>query len=460
MRRIDHAGIEDALKGPGDFSPARVREVLAKALELKGLSRAEVVTLLRVEDDALLAECFETARRVKREIYGNRIVYFAPLYVSNLCRNECVYCAFRASNAGLLRRALSQDEVRRETEALVAQGHKRVLLVSGEAYPFEGLRYVFDCLDTVYSVRTPRGEVRRVNVNVAPLSVPEFRELKTHRIGTYQCFQETYHEETYRLLHPRGPKADYAGRLDTFDRALEAGIQDVGVGVLFGLYDWRYDLLALLDHAAGLEKTFGVGPHTVSVPRIEPAEGSDFSRRPPHAVSDRDFKRIVAVLRMAVPYTGIILSTRESVPMRRAALELGVSQVSAGSRTDPGGYSETKKAGGQFSVSDTRPLMEVVRESLRAGHIPSFCTGCYRRGRVGKDFMDLAKPGLIKEHCLPNAMLTFAEYLCDFADADLSREGFGVIERMIQQDIPTDPLRERVRGLLDRVRKGERDLYL
>jgi len=459
MSVFDHDGIQRRLAAPADSSPVRVREVLAKALELKGLDADDVVSLLGVRDPELLSECFETARRVKAEIYGNRIVYFAPLYISNLCSNECLYCAFRASNLSIRRKALSQEEVRSETEALIAQGHKRVLLVAGEAYPAQGLRYVYDSMETIYSVRTPRGNIRRVNVNIAPLSLDEFRELKKRPIGTYQSFQETYHEETYRSLHPRGPKADYAWRLGTFDRALDAGIADVGVGVLFGLYDWRYEVLALLGHIRHLEARFGLGPHTISVPRLEPADGSELSRRPPHEVPDEDFKRIIAVLRMAVPYTGMILSTREGVAMRRAALELGISQISAGSRTDPGGYGGEGTAG-QFELGDTRSLGEVVKDVLRMGHIPSFCTGCYRRGRVGKDFMDLAKPGLIKRHCLPNALLTFAEYLCDFADPELSRNGFGVIDGMMAADIPDDPLRVRVRGLLDRVKAGERDLFL
>lgn len=457
---VDRGAIEAAVAAAPVPEPSRVREALSRARELKGLDAADVLTLLAVEDPDLLQECFETARWAKDEIYGKRIVYFAPLYVSNLCGNDCPYCAFRAANRTLARRALSQDEVRRETEVLVSQGHKRVLLVSGESYPAEGLGSLFDSIRTVYSARGPKGGIRRVNVNIAPLAVDEFRALQKEGIGTYQLFQETYHEPTYRRLHRRGKKADYNWRLEVMDRALEAGIHDVGIGALFGLHDWRFEVLALLSHVRHLEARFGVGPHTISVPRLEPAHGSPLSRRPPHALGDRDFLKLVAVLRLAVPYTGLILSTRESVAVRRRALELGISQISAGSRTDAGGYSDAGEPGpGQFSVGDTRALSEVIEDVLEHGHIPSFCTGCYRRGRVGKDFMDLAKPGLIKEHCLPNALLTFSEYLHDFAEPALARKGFAAIERMADGDVPA-AVRGKVREMLRRVHEGERDLYL
>ena len=461
MKIVDGAGIEALLDAAPRAEPSRVREVLARARELKGLADQDVLTLLAVEEPELLRECFETARWAKREIYGNRIVYFAPLYISNLCGNDCPYCAFQAANRALPRRALSQEEVRNETEILLLQGHKRLLLVSGEAYPKGGLKYIFESIRAIYSVRKAQGNIRRVNVNIAPLSVEEFRLLKKENIGTYQCFQETYHEPTYRRLHRRGSKADYQNRLEVMDRALEAGIHDVGIGALFGLCDWRFEVLAMLGHIRHLEERFGVGPHTISVPRLEPALGSELSRKPPHAVSDRDFLKLIAVLRLAVPYTGMILSTRESVAIRRAVLELGVSQISAGSRTDPGGYAAAgQPESGQFAVGDTRPLGEVVEDVLEMGHIPSFCTGCYRLGRVGKDFMDLAKPGLIKAHCLPNALLTFAEYLCDFAGPDLSLKGFAAIDRMLAEDVPGAGLQGKVRGMLERVRSGERDLYL
>jgi len=461
MNIVDGKDIESRLESAPKPEQSRVREVLDRARELKGLSDTDVLTLLATRDPELLQECFDAARWAKREIYGNRIVYFAPLYISNLCGNDCPYCAFRAANRSLPRRALSQDDIRKETEELIDQGHKRVLMVSGEEYPEGGLGYIFESIRTVYSVHKDHGNIRRVNVNIAPLSVEEFRALKAEDIGTYQCFQETYHEPTYRRLHRKGSKADYRNRLEVMDRALEAGINDVGIGALFGLSDWRFEVLAMLAHIRHLEERFGVGPHTISVPRLEPALGSPLSRKPPHAVLDQDFLKIIAVLRLAVPYTGMILSTREGVAIRRAALELGISQISAGSRTDPGGYAAgDQPESGQFSVGDSRPLREVVEDVLDQGHIPSFCTGCYRLGRVGKDFMDLAKPGLIKAHCLPNALLTFAEYLCDFGGPGLSKKGFAAIDRMVETEVPGPGLRTKVRGLLERVRSGERDIYL
>jgi 2-iminoacetate synthase len=457
---IDGEAILARLAAQPEPDAVRVREILAKARELHGLDDADVLDLLQVEDPVLLSEVFATSKRVKEDIYGNRIVYFAPLYVSNICGNDCPYCAFRATNPEVVRKALGQDEVRKETEILVAQGHKRILMVSGEAPGKTGLDYVCESIRTVYSVRTPHGNIRRVNVNIAPLDEAGFKRLAGEAIGTYQLFQETYHEPTYKTLHRRGPKADFRWRLEVMDRALAAGLHDVGIGVLFGLHDYRYEVMAMLAHIRHLEHRFGVGPHTISVPRLEPAAGSDLSRHPTSPVSDRDFMKIIAALRLAVPYTGIILSTRESVALRRAALELGVSQISAGSRTNPGGYSADKApAAAQFELGDTRPLGVVVSDVLEMGHIPSFCTGCYRKGRVGKDFMDLAKPGLIKRHCLPNALLTFAEYLCDFADPELSRKGFAAIGTTLEQDVP-GRLREKVRGLIERVRHGERDLYL
>ncbi len=468
MTIIDNVNINAIFRRGHTPDRNAVLDILARARELKGVGREEALTLLSVSDEDLLQELFETARWIKGEIYGNRLVLFAPLYISNLCENDCAYCAFRKANTGLVRRALSQDEIARETAALMAQGQKRLLLVAGESYNEDGLDYVFKSIDTIYSVKSDKGNIRRINVNIAPLSVEEFKRLREHNIGTYQLFQETYHEPTYRRLHPRGPKADYRYRLESMDRAFEAGLGDVGIGVLFGLYDWRYEILALLSHIEHLENKFGVGPHTISIPRLEPAFGAPLSYTPPHAVSDDDFKKIIAVLRIAVPYTGIILSTRENAAMRREAFELGVSQISAGSRTNPGGYSlgeEPVEPGAaandcQFSLGDTRSMREVVLDIVQHGHIPSFCTACYRLGRVGKDFMDLAKPGLIKHNCLPNAILTFAEYLGDFADEKLRSKGFAMIERMIDSDLQNENLRKRVRENLAQIRGGKRDIYV
>ncbi len=459
---IDDSSIAAQLERSGNKNDAsRAREILAKARELHGIGQTEALALLQLTAPELLQELFETARFVKNEIYGNRLVLFAPLYISNLCGNECLYCAFRRSNKDIVRRALSQEEIAGETEVLLKQGHKRVLVVAGESYPKEGLEYVFRSIETVYSVSTPKASVRRVNVNIAPLTVDEFRELGKHNIGTYQLFQETYHRQTYAKLHTGGLKANYDYRLEAMDRAFQGGLQDLGIGLLFGLYDWRYEILAMLQHSAYLEKNFGVGPHTVSVPRLEPAVGSDVSTHPPYPVTDDDFRKIIAVLRIAVPYTGIILSTRESAAMRREAFELGVSQISAGSRTNPGGYSESShETGEQFSLGDTRPLLSVIKDIVEHNHIPSFCTGCYRLGRVGKDFMDMAKPGLIKQHCLPNAMFTFAEYLHDFADAELKEKGFALIDQMLSSEIGAGKLKKTTLENLERIAAGKRDIYL
>ncbi len=456
---IDEQAVVTTVREHGRGDPVRIREALARAERMEGLDAADIAALSAISDPELLQELFETAHRVKEHIYGRRLVVFAPLYVSNLCGNECVYCAFRARNTAVKRRALSQDEIVEETKALIRQGHKRVLLVAGEAYPREGFSYVIDAIRTMYGVKEGPGEIRRINVNVAPLTVEQFRELKAAHIGTYQIFQETYHHATYERVHVSGVKRDYDWRVSALDRAMEAGIDDVGIGVLFGLFDWRFELVAMLQHIRWLEEHFGVGPHTISVPRLEPAAGSDLSEHPPFAVSDIDFRKIVAILRLAVPYTGIIMSTRETAQMRRETFALGVSQISAGSRTNPGGYSEGGEEidGSQFSLGDHRPLDEVIRDVASLGYIPSFCTGCYRLGRTGGDFMDLAKPGDIKAHCDPNAVSTFAEYLMDYASPETRRIGEEMIEKTMA-DMGPLPL-ERARKLLDRVKQGERDAY-
>lgn len=456
---IDEPKITQLLNAGRRHEAARVREVLAKAREARGLMPSDVSVLLEVSDPGLLNELFSTARAVKEHIYGKRLVLFAPLYVSNLCANECLYCAFRARNREVKRRALSMEEIRRETLALIRDGHKRLLLVAGEAYPNRGFQYILDAIETVYGTRSGNGEIRRVNVNVAPLTVDEFRQLKAAKIGTYQIFQETYHREMYRRVHVAGQKVDYDWRISAVDRAMEAGIDDVGIGVLFGLYDWRFEILALLQHIEHLEKKFGVGPHTISVPRLEPAIGSDLASQPPHAVSDLDFRRIVAVLRLAVPYTGIIMSTRETPNIRRETFALGVSQISAGSRTNPGGYTEREdREAAQFSLGDHRSLDEVIRDIATLGYIPSFCTACYRMGRTGRDFMDLARPGEIKSHCDPNAISTFAEYLEDYATAETKSIGQAAIERLMggMERLP----QERSQRLLRQVQDGRRDVQL
>lgn len=458
--RLDEAAIAAVLAAAAAPEPARVRAILAKARALAGLEPAEVAVLGGVTDPELLDEVFAAARDVKETVYGRRLVLFTPLYVSNLCANDCAYCAFRAGNRAVKRRALTRDEIAAEVRALVREGHKRVLLVAGEAYPASGFDYVLEAIDTVYGVREGRGEIRRVNVNVAPLTTDEFRRLADRRIGTYQVFQETYHRATYARCHTRGPKADYGWRLGAMDRAMQAGIDDVGVGVLFGLADWRFELLALLQHAAHLEQRFGVGPHTISVPRLEPALGSDLAAHPPRPVGDADFRRIVAVLRLAVPYTGIIMSTRETASIRRETFALGVSQISAGSRTSPGGYAGgggDDADGAQFCLGDHRPLDEVVRDVAALGYLPSFCTGCYRLGRTGRDFMDLAKPGEIRRHCDPNGLSSCLEYLLDYASPATRAAGEAAIAA-VAAGMDGEP-RRRAEAMLAQVRGGGRDVF-
>jgi 2-iminoacetate synthase len=455
---IDEAAIDEAMRSASTKDAARVREILAKASELKGLEMDEVAVLTSVSDPELLAELFETAREAKEAIYGSRLVLFAPLYISNLCNNDCLYCAFRVRNKELKRRALTQDEIRHEVEALVDQGHKRILLVAGESYPKQGgFQYVLDSIATIYGVKRGNGEIRRVNVNVAPLSVEDFRALKASGIGTFQLFQETYHRKTYRAVHVGGKKRDFDWRVTGMHRAMEAGIDDVGIGVLFGLADWRFEILAMLQHIHELEGAYGVGPHTISMPRLEPASGSDMASHPPQPVSDIDFRKIVAILRLAVPYTGMIMSTRETANLRRETFALGVSQISAGSRTNPGGYEEDEEFdAAQFQLGDHRSLDEVIRDVAELGYIPSFCTACYRLGRTGMDFMDLAKPGDIKHHCDPNALSTFEEYLLDYGSEPTRAIGEALIERKVAE---MDPVRrEHTEKMLARVRAGQRDV--
>ena len=458
---IDDAEIAKVLTENRRPDPGRVREVLAKARSLQGLTIDEAACLMPVSDPALLGEMFEAANHVKNAIYGRRIVIFAPLYISNLCGNECLYCAFRAKNSEVKRRALSQEEIANETKILIDQGHKRILLVAGESYPTQkGFEYVLDSIRTIYSVKSGPGEIRRVNANVAPLTLDEFKQLKEVGIGTYQLFQETYHRETYASVHLAGKKRDYNWRVTAFDRAMTEGIDDCGIGVLFGLYNWNYELMAMFQHIRHLERTFGVGPHTISVPRIEPAVGSSMAEQPPAAVTDIDFRKIVAILRLTVPYTGIIMSTRETANLRQELFALGVSQVSGGSRTNPGGYSEDglqEDTEAQFSLGDQRTLDEVIRDVAKLGLVPSFCTGCYRLGRTGKDFMDLARPGDIRHHCDPNAFSTFEEYLMDYASPETKAVGEALIDSAVKEMDPE--ARTRTEKMVAEVRSGKRDVY-
>lgn len=453
---ISENKIAELLDKKGDKN--RIEDIFQKALELKGLSLEESAVLLNIDDDETLEQLFKIAKQVKENIYGSRIVLFAPLYLNNYCSNNCLYCGFRVDNKEIERKKLSIDEAVNETKAIINTGHKRILLVAGETSSNGDLDYLEQVISQIYELKSLNGEIRRVNINIAPLSTEDFKRLATFDIGTYQCFQETYHRETYKIMHPSGKKSNYDWRLETMDRAFEAGLNDVGMGVLFGLTDYRFDTLALLMHAKKLDDRYGAGPHTLSIPRLEPAQGSDVSMNPPFAISDKEFKKIVAVLRLSVPYTGIILSTREKAEFRSEVIELGVSQISAGSKTNPGGYSSDKTLE-QFAVGDTRSLDEVIYELCQNNYIPSFCTGCYRSGRVGKDFMDLAKPGLIKRFCEPNAMLTFKEYLEDYASAETKQTGLGVIKHNLDQ-VPDEKLQNSIQEKLNRIEQGERDIYI
>ena len=457
---INEVEIETILAQHKRPEPAKVRELLVKAREMRGLSMDEVATLSFVESPELLQEIFATAKQIKEDIYGSRLVFFAPLYISNRCSNECTYCAFRATNASLKRRTLTQNEIAAETRILIRQGHKRILMVSGEALPPDGFQYLLDSIATIYSTRVGPGEIRRVNVNLAPQTTERFRLLKQAEIGTFQLFQETYHRPTYAAVHLKGTKRDYDWRATAFDRAMEAGIDDVGIGALFGLYDWRFEIMAMMQQIRHLEEKFGVGPHTISFPRMEPAVGSDIASQPPHPVSDADFLKMIAIMRLAVPYTGMIMSTRETAAVRRATLELGISQISAGSRTDPGGYKdgEGDPNGSQFQLGDHRSVEEVVSDVVSLGFLPSFCTACYRLGRTGQDFMDLAKPGEIKYHCHPNALSTFQEYLSDYASPKAKLAG----EKLISIELQHMDGQQTACALpmLNKVRRGERDVFV
>jgi 2-iminoacetate synthase len=458
---INEQAIFDCLSRTVQPESARARDLFAKAKEMQGLTFDEVATLIALQDPELTAELFAAARAVKEEIYGSRLVMFAPLYISNRCTNECEYCAYRASNRELHRITLTQQQIAAEIKVIVEQGHKRILMVAGEAYPnSNSLDYVFEAIKTIYATRSGNGEIRRVNVNIAPLHVDDFRKLKACGIGTYQCFQETYHRDTYAKVHPRGRKSDYDWRATVMDRAMQAGIDDVGIGPLFGIYDWRFEVLAMLQHIHHLEERFGCGPHTISVPRLERAAGTDFTATTPWKVSDADFLKLIAILRLTVPYTGMIMSTRESAEVRRQSFQIGISQTSAGSRTDPGGYelAQGDFNSSQFAVGDTRPVDEVVREIAEMGFTPSFCTACYRLGRTGSDFMDIAKPGSIKYHCEPNALSTFTEYLEDYASPETQAVGE---QHMLTHIAQMDARQQRIaRPMIAAVRSGKRDVYV
>ena len=437
---------------------ARAAEIIEKAATAKGLTLEEAAVLISLEEPALLERFYAAAKKVKERIYGRRIVLFAPLYLSDYCVNNCGYCGYRRDNKDFDRRRLTQEEVAAEVEELLALGHKRLAVEAGEDPAKAPLDYVIDCINTIYSVKKNGLSIRRVNVNIAATTVEEYARLKEAGIGTYVLFQETYHEPTYKKYHPSGPKADYKWHLTAMHRARAGGLDDVGFGVLYGLYDWKYETLAMLAHAETLEKDTGVGPHTFSVPRIRPAGGID-SEMFPYLVKDGDFKKLVAVLRVTAPYAGLIISTRESAEFRKELLAVGVSQMSAGSCTGVGGYANTRtgRTIPQFNVSDHRSPLEVLKTLLRDGYIPSYCTACYREGRTGDRFMALAKSGNIGNVCHPNALLTFKEYILDYGDEELKEMGEALIKQGLEE-IPNPQVRERVAMKLEKLDAGQRDL--
>ncbi|ADL53111.1 [FeFe] hydrogenase H-cluster radical SAM maturase HydG [Clostridium cellulovorans] len=439
-----------------------LKSLIERSKDAKGLSIEEISALIFTEDDDILEKLYETSHQVKESIYGNRIVMFAPLYVSNHCVNGCTYCGFSCKNQEK-RRKLTQEEVAREVEIIESMGHKRIVIESGEHPKETPIEYILDCMKTIYSVNKDNGSIRRVNVNIAATTVEEYRMLKEAGIGTYTLFQETYHRETYSKMHPTGPKHDYDYHTTAMDRAMEGGIDDVGIGVLFGLYDYKYELMGLFMHANHLEEAFGVGPHTISVPRLKPAIGMDLEKYP-YLVNDKDFKKLVAIIRVAVPYTGMLISTREEPSFRKEVIHVGISQVSAGSITEIGGYydslyGDSNLEGAQFEGGDNRTAPEILKELCRDGYIPSFCTGCYRQGRTGERFMALAKTGNIQNVCLPNALMTFKEYLVDYADDELKEIGLKAIEDNLK-NITNEKILILTKENLAKIESGTRDLYL
>ena len=456
---INHQEILESLEEARRESdkPQRVLQILEKAAQFKGLSHREAAILMECREPELEDKIFALAARIKQQFYGNRIVLFAPLYLSNYCVNGCVYCPYHYKNKSIPRKKLSQEEIAEEVRALIRTGHKRLAVEAGEDPVNNPLEYILDSIRTIYSVQEGGNSIRRVNVNIAATDVDSYRKLKEAGIGTYILFQETYNKERYQLLHPTGPKSNYAWHTEAMDRAQEGGCDDVGIGVLFGLENYLYELVGLLMHAEHLEARWGVGPHTISVPRICPADDIDTADFP-DALPDAIFRKLVAVLRVAVPYTGMIISTRESAAMRAQLLECGVSQISGGSRTSVGGYTtqERHNETAQFDVSDTRPLDDVVRWLLETRHIPSFCTACYREGRTGDRFMSLCKSGKISLCCTPNALMTLKEYLVDYASPATRQLGEALIEESLA-GIPLERTRKITRKHLKEIEEGKRD---
>ena len=430
-------------------------DIVEKAKKEKGLTHEEVAYLINCNKDEVWDEIFKLANKIKNDYYGNRIVLFAPLYLSNYCINGCTYCPYHAKNKTIPRKKLTQEEIKKETIALMDMGHKRLALEMGEDDRINTMDYLLESINTIYSIKHENGSIRRVNVNIAATTVENYRKLKEAGIGTYILFQETYNKENYEILHPTGPKHNYDYHTEAMDRAMEGGIDDVGVGVLFGLETYDYELVGLMMHKEHLEEKFGVGPHTISVPRICPADDIDTNDFE-NALSDDILIKIVSLLRIAVPYTGIIVSTRESQKSREKALKVGVSQISGGSRTSVGGYCVEEDETSQFDTSDKRSLDEVVNWLLDMGHIPSFCTACYREGRTGDRFMSLCKSKQILNVCGPNALLTLKEYLMDYASDDTKKKGEEIIQKELE-NIPKEKVREKTKEYLQEIENGNRD---
>lgn len=456
---IDQAEIENMLESIAP-DPAEVKRIIAKSLSKQRLSMQETAVLLNTEDPELVEEIKQGARQLKKNVYGERIVLFAPLYVGNYCINNCKYCGFKASNKDAQRMTLGKEELINNVKALEAEGQKRLILVYGE-HPQYSPEFIADSVKTVYNVKKENGEIRRVNINAAPLDIEGFRIVKEAGIGTYQVFQETYHPEAYTWYHKGGMKKNYDFRLQSLDRAQEAGLDDVGIGALFGLYDWKFEVMALVRHTNHLEACYGVGPHTISFPRLQDAMDYDIDTK--YDVSDENFVKLVAILRLAVPYTGMILTAREPKHIRREVLQYGCSQVDAGTKLEIGAYAEEdhdnqdlKKE--QFLIHDTRSLGQVIDELMDDEYLPSFCTACYRKGRTGQHFMEFSVPGFIKKFCSPNALLTLAEYLEDYGTEERYEKGWKLINKNLNKDID-EKIKPLLLDRLERVKNGERDLY-
>ncbi|WP_373599107.1 [FeFe] hydrogenase H-cluster radical SAM maturase HydG [Paraclostridium bifermentans] len=456
---INHEEIYKILEETKNPTNKEIKEVLDRAKKREGLSYKDIAILLQAEEEADLKEIYSLAGEIKKDIYGKRIVVFAPLYVSDYCVNNCVYCGYKRDN-NFCRKRLTMDEVAEEVKILEQMGHKRLALELGEDPVNAPIDYVLECLDTIYKTQNANGEIRRVNVNIAATTVENYKALHEKGIGTYILFQETYHKPTYEKMHPKSLKGDYNYHLTAFDRAMEAGIDDVGAGVLFGLADPRFEVLGLMMHNAHLEEKFGVGFHTISVPRLQPATGVTLENYP-HLLDDKMFKKIVAILRIAVPFTGLILSTRETPSMRKELLRYGVSQISAGSSTGVGGYKDREegKEQKQFKTSDERSPIEILKELLSDGYIPSYCTACYRKGRTGDRFMQLAKSGNIKYVCEPNALMTLLEFTLDYGDKELYDKAQEIINVEVE-NIQREDIKSRTKESMEKMKNGERDFYL